>query len=113
MDIESYIDKIRMFMEEGNYHAAFNIAISGINKGRSINDQSSIDQFVGLIKAITVIVATEYGSKDYLQKDNPDEIACFICGATKDDLKLLLGTNGAICENCSERAYMHFHKDDL
>ena len=111
MDIKSYTDKIKIHVKDSNYHAALNIAISGLNEGRSINDQSSIDQFVSIIKAISQLVATEYGSKEYLEKDKPDEVACIICGATKENTELLLGANGAICGKCAESAYMHFKEE--
>lgn len=108
MDTESYTDKIKTFVSESNYHAAFNIAVSGLNEGRSTDNQSAIDQFVSIIKAISIMVATEYGSKEYLEKEKSDVHACFICGATKERAELLPGVNGAICGKCAESAYAHF-----
>jgi len=68
MDIESYTDKIQSFVEGGNYHAAVNIAISGMNECRRNNDQPCIDLFLGVIREITLAIEHEFGSKEYLEK---------------------------------------------
>ncbi len=71
MDIESYTDKIQSFVNEGNYHAAFNIAISALNECRRNNDQPCIDKFLGIIEGITQKMIHEFGSEGYF--DNKEE----------------------------------------
>jgi len=69
MDIESYTDKIQSFVNSGNYHAAFNIAISGLNECRSNNDQ-----LLSIISGIFLMMAHEFGSKEYLDKGEGSKI---------------------------------------
>jgi hypothetical protein len=64
MDTESYIDKIHIHVKEGNYHAALNLALSGLNECRRNDDQAGVDNFINIIKNITQTLATEFGSKE-------------------------------------------------
>ena len=68
MDIESYKDEVRGFVRRGNYHAAINIALSGLNECRKNNDQASIDQCLGVIRDVIQHLAEEFGSKEYLEQ---------------------------------------------
>ena len=61
LDIESEAKEIRRFVEEGNYHAAYNIALSGLNACRRSNDQAGIDQFINIIKGVVDSLADEFG----------------------------------------------------
>ncbi|MBA3017815.1 hypothetical protein KKG29_05935 [Patescibacteria group bacterium] len=108
MDIESYTDKIQSFVNIGNFHAAVNIAISGLNECRRNNDQLCINKFLSIISGISLKMAHEFGSKEYLDKGEGPEICCFMCGATEDEAKLLAGAGGAICAKCAKDAYKHF-----
>ena len=73
MDIKSYTDKIQMFVNDGNYHAAFNIAISGLNECRRNDNQPGIDKFLGIIEDITQKMIHEFGSEGYSEnKTEPD-----------------------------------------
>ncbi len=63
MDIESEAKKIQRFVLDGNYHAAYNIALSGLNACRQNNDQAGIDQFVNIIKGVVDSLAAEFGSQ--------------------------------------------------
>lgn len=62
------VDRIQGFVESGNYHAAINIALSGLNECRRNHDQAGIDEFLDIIKDITQKLAREFGSKDYLNQ---------------------------------------------
>ena len=64
MNTKSYVDKIQIHLKEGNYHAAFTLAISGLNEYRRNNDQTGVDNFLDIIKDITQTLATEFGSKE-------------------------------------------------
>ena len=108
MDIESYTDRIQSFVNSGNYHAAFNIAISGLNECRTNNDQLCINKFLSIISGISLMMAHEFGSKEYLDKGEGSKICCIICGATEDKAELLVGASGAICAKCAKDAYKHF-----
>jgi len=68
MNTEEYTDKIDRFIEIGNFHAAVNVAISGMNAGRKVNDQVCIDKFLGIIDNISKTMAKEFGSKGYLKR---------------------------------------------
>ena len=63
LDIESEAKKIQRFVQEGNYHAAYNIALSGLNACRKNNDQAGIDQFINIIKGVVDSLAAEFGSQ--------------------------------------------------
>ena len=63
MEDKSDSDKIQSFIEAGNYHAAFNIAISALNECRRNNDQSCVDKYLGVIKAISLTMERAFGSK--------------------------------------------------
>lgn len=64
MNDKSDIDTIQMHVKEGNYHAAFNLALSGLNACRKNNDQTGVDNFLEVIKDITRSLVTEFGSKE-------------------------------------------------
>ncbi len=108
MDIESYTDRIQSFVNSGNFHAAFNIAISGLNECRTNNDQLCINKFLSIISGISLMMTHEFGSKEYLDKGDGSIICCIICGATENEAELLAGASGAICAKCAKDAYKHF-----
>jgi len=66
MDIESYTNRIQQFVKDGNFHAAINIALSGMNECRRNDDQACTDRFLAIIRGITDTLANEFGSEDYL-----------------------------------------------
>jgi hypothetical protein len=63
MDVEAEAGKVQSFVEKGNYHAAYNIALSGLNACRQNNDQAGTDQFIGIIRAVVDSLAAEFGSQ--------------------------------------------------
>jgi len=68
MDIKSYRDEVQDFVDRGNYHAAYNVALSGLNACRREQDQAGVDQCLGVIEAVIQQLVEEFGSKEYLQK---------------------------------------------
>ena len=63
LDIETEAKEIQRFVQKGNYHEAYNIALSGLNACRKNNDQVGIDQFINIIKAVVDSLAAEFGSQ--------------------------------------------------
>ena len=63
MNIEQEAENIQQFVDRGNFHAAYNIALSGMNACRRANDQQGVDQFIGIIRGIVDTLAAEYGSR--------------------------------------------------
>ena len=63
MDIEIEAERIDEFVQKGNYHAAYNIALSGLNACRKESDQSGIDAFIDIIRGVVDALATEFGSQ--------------------------------------------------
>ena len=51
------------FVSKGNYHAAYNIALSGLNACRRNNDQEGIDRFIDIIRGVVDSLAAEFGSQ--------------------------------------------------
>ena len=62
LDIEAEASRVQAFVDRGNYHAAYNIALSGLNACRRENDQAGVDYFIEIIRAIVERLASEYGS---------------------------------------------------
>lgn len=108
MDIKSYTDKIYGFIQIGNYHAAVNIAISGLNECRRNDDPVGIDKFVSIIKGISLTIAHEFGSRSHSVQGKEEGLSCFLCGVAEENARLLLGASGSICSNCAEYAYKYF-----
>jgi len=65
MDIDSHVNKVQKFVRAGNYHAAINIALSGLNECRRNDDQAGVDTFLGIIEGIAKTLAHEFGSREY------------------------------------------------
>ncbi len=63
MNSETDTDRIQSFVESGNFHAAINIAISGMNECRRNDDQDGVDKFLRIINDISLTMAREFGSK--------------------------------------------------
>ena len=63
MDIEAEARRVQDFVDKGNYHAAYNIALSGLNACRRSNDQAGIDRFLDIIRAVVESLAAEFGSQ--------------------------------------------------
>lgn len=63
MSIEAETERIQQFVDRGNYHAAYNIALSGLNECRRNNDQAGIDRFIEIIRGIVDSLAAEFGSQ--------------------------------------------------
>ncbi len=112
MDIESYTDKIQKFLKIGNYHAALNIALSGLNEGRRKGDQIGVDKFVNIIKGISLTIAHEFGSQANSVQGKGEAAPCFLCGVAEENAGLLLGASGSICGKCAEYAYKYFTDDN-
>lgn len=68
MNNESDTDRIQSFVEDGNFHAAINIAISGLNECRRHDDQAGVDKFLRIINDISLTMAHEFGSKTYIDE---------------------------------------------
>jgi len=63
MNIKAEAGKVQGFVDKGNYHAAYNIALSGLNACRGNNDQAGTDQFIEIIRAVVDSLAAEFGSQ--------------------------------------------------
>ena len=63
MNIEIEAGRIDEFVQKGNYHTAYNIALSGLNACRKESDQSGIDAFIYIIRGVVDALATEFGSQ--------------------------------------------------
>lgn len=63
MEVKPEQDKINMHVDNGNYHAAINIAISALNECRRNKDQISVDAYLDVLKGIVQTMTDEFGSK--------------------------------------------------
>ncbi|MGD2054265.1 MAG: hypothetical protein PVG45_09165 [Gammaproteobacteria bacterium] len=64
----AYRDEVQGFAARGNYHAAINVALSGMNQCRKAQDQQGVDQCLQIIEGLITRLVQEFGSKDYLEK---------------------------------------------
>lgn len=62
MDIEAETGQVEEFVQRGNYHAAYNVALSAMNACRKDGDQAGVDHFIDLIRGIVERLAAEFGS---------------------------------------------------
>ena len=62
MDIESEAKRVQEFVDRGNYHAAYNVALSALNACRREQDQAGVDRFIEIIRGIVDSLAAEFGS---------------------------------------------------
>jgi len=76
MNVESYKDEVQGFVSRGNYHAAINVALSGLNECRRKGDQVGIDQCLSVIRDVIQQLAEEFGSKEYLARISPPGENC-------------------------------------
>jgi hypothetical protein len=63
MDIELEAGRIQDFVERGNFHAAYNIALSALNQCRRELDQPGVDRCIDIIRGIVDTLAAEFGSR--------------------------------------------------
>lgn len=62
MDIDAEIQRVEGFVGDGNYHAAYNIALSALNECRRTTDQQGVDRMLGCIQRVVDALAQEFGS---------------------------------------------------
>lgn len=62
MDIETEIKRVQDFINQGNYHAAYNIALSALNECRRNNNQQGVDRMIECIRNLVDSLAIEFGS---------------------------------------------------
>jgi len=63
VNIEAEAENINAFVQNGNYHAAYNIALSGLNACRHENNQDGVDRYIDIIRSIIDSLAAEFGSE--------------------------------------------------
>jgi len=63
VNIEAEAKRIQDFVDKGNYHAAYNIALSGLNACRRADDQAGTDRFIEIIRSVVDSLAKEFGSQ--------------------------------------------------
>jgi len=70
VDIDAYEEEIQSHVDRGNFHAAINIAISCLNENRRNNNQAGVDAALAICKRVIRQLAEEFGSEDYIQKQD-------------------------------------------
>ncbi len=63
MNIESEAVRIQAFVERGNYHAAYNLALSGLNACHRDGCQQGVERFLEIIRGIVDSLASEFGGE--------------------------------------------------
>lgn len=62
MDIDVEIKRVKDFVNTGNYHAAYNIALSALNECRRNHDQGGVDRMLICIQQVIDALKQEFGS---------------------------------------------------
>ena len=57
--MEDYKSRVSEFVRRGNYHAAINIALSGLNACRRNADQQGVDEALAIIQSVVDELARE------------------------------------------------------
>lgn len=70
MDIKAELDSVQGFVDRGNFHAAYNIALSGMNECRRSENQDGVNEFIDAIKGIANSLAEKFGRPSSLD-ENP------------------------------------------
>jgi len=65
MNMKTYREEVLGFAQKGNYHAAINVALSGVNQCRKEHNQKGIDECLHIIEAVIRKLVQEFGSKEY------------------------------------------------
>ncbi len=65
MNMSAFRDEVQGFAAKGNYHAALNVALSGMNQCRKAHDQQGVDQCLHIIEGLIARLVQEFGSNDY------------------------------------------------
>ena len=65
MNFDAYKDEVQDFVDRGNYHAAINVALSGMNACRNEQDQAGVDRCLGVIEGVIRQLVLEFGSPSY------------------------------------------------
>jgi hypothetical protein len=60
MDIDAETQRVEGFVSAGNYHAAYNIALSALNACRRNNDQQGVDRMLGCIQKVVDALSQEF-----------------------------------------------------
>ena len=68
MDLDAEIQRVQDFIDGGNYHAAYNIALSALNECRRNSDQLGVDRMIECIRNLVDSLASEFGSPSRDQK---------------------------------------------
>ena len=62
MNLDQQRLQIQEFVDSGNYHAAYNTALSALNACRRDDDQAGVDACIEIIRGIVDSLANEFGS---------------------------------------------------
>lgn len=62
MDITFEKQRVKEFVDKGNYHAAINISISALNDCRKNKEQAGVNEFISVIRDIVNTMDDEFGS---------------------------------------------------
>ena len=64
MDMNVEKNRIQAFVDEGNYHAAINIALSMLNECRRQSNQTTVDESLSVIEGVVKSLRDEFGSQN-------------------------------------------------
>lgn len=67
MNMNTYREEVLGFAQKGNYHAAINVALSGVNQCRKEHNQKGIDECLHVIEDVIGKLVQEFGSKEYIE----------------------------------------------
>ena len=62
VDKNAETERIWAFVDGGNFHAAYNIALSAMNACRRHQDQPGVDHFIGVIREVVEALDAEFGA---------------------------------------------------
>lgn len=100
----NYTEKFQKAIKEDNFIEAFRIILSGIKAADKMKDHEAGKAILNLIKALDILISNKYGIL-HLNHLGIQNHRCSLCGLDYRKNELLLGSNGAICKNCTVFAH--------
>ena len=64
MDIDKKIIEIQEFVDRGNFHAAYNIALSAMNECVRKQDQAGVERFIAVIRKIVQSLEQRFSHRE-------------------------------------------------
>lgn len=96
-------------LQEEKYDDALYAAMKGYVIANDMDDEECKHSFLNLVKSsIYDLIEEELNRRD---KESEQGYRCIFCGKRSDEVKLMAGALGSICQNCATQVHEHFTQE--